>query len=251
METYSTKSALLASDVDLYGRWRPGSIFVAMQESAITHADLLGCGRDPMLKKGMFWAVFRTQLQMQKYPLMGDEVVLTTWPGKTNRGFFPRYHTFQTPDGVPLGAASSLWVIVDVDSRSMILFPDLPSPMPDTSQLTPPLPFPSRAETLHVNTQDHRITPCYTDLDVNQHVNNTRYVDWVCDRLPLSVLSTHAIDDIVLNYIKEIRPDQSLALRTAHSEDQFSMIAGDADQGQVYFEASLHLTPWKQETFFL
>ena len=32
--------------------------------------------------------------------------------------------------------------------------------------------------------QDHQRRVCYTDLDRNGHMNNTRYMDWVMDLLP-------------------------------------------------------------------
>lgn len=253
MISYTQPHTLLAADVDLYGRWRPGAIFVAMQETAITHADQLGCGRDPMLEKGMFWVVIRTQLAMQEYPLLGDEVRVTTWPGKTNRGFFPRYHTFTRHDGAAIGAASSLWLIVDREQRNMIQHPDLPRPMPDTSSLTPPLPFPARASALRGKQHHLDLQPQYTDIDVNQHVNNTRYIDWICNALPFEWMKDHVLDNIVVNYLKEIRPEQSLRLEVGLEEDlhQFSMVAKTGDGKQTCFESSGRLAPWTAPRSFL
>lgn len=251
MKQYQETFTLRAADVDLYGRWRPGAIFTAMQEIAITHADKLGCGRDPMLERGMFWAIFRTQLKMEAYPLMGDEIIMTTWPGKSNRGFFPRYHTFAGPDGTIYGAASSIWLIVDKDARSMIMQPELPVPMPDTSAFIPPLPYPERTASLDGEERIIDFIPVYTDLDVNQHVNNARYVDWVTNALPFALVKTYSMNNIVINYLKEIRPEQPMRLSVVTKENAFAMVAEDAESGQPCFESSGLLVPWTAKRTFL
>jgi acyl-CoA thioesterase FadM len=43
----------------------------------------------------------------------------------------------------------------------------------------------------------------FTDLDVNGHMNNARYLDWLADLLPGSFHQTHMIRDMTLGYVSE------------------------------------------------
>ena len=53
---------------------------------------------------------------------------------------------------------------------------------------------------------------CFTDLDVNGHMNNTRYLDWIMDLLPSGFHQDHAIKDLTLCYMNEAREGQDLNL---------------------------------------
>ena len=53
----------------------------------------------------------------------------------------------------------------------------------------------------------------YTDLDVNGHVNNTRYADLLCNTLGIALMKEYEPDHIILNYNHEILPDHTVKLR--------------------------------------
>ena len=240
---YETGFELTARDVDFAGRFRPSAVFTRMQEDGEVHAHALGFGREALLARGLIFVLFRAQLRMSSYPVMGERVVHRTWPGQSSRFFCPRYHTFSSPDGAALGAASTLWAVVELESRAMRSPLKAGISMPDTSALTPPLAAPEHVEQLGGPAQLRRHVAAYSDLDVNSHVNNARYIDWICDSLPVGLHSTHALNTLLVNYAKEIRPQTEVSLGVIQSDGQFSFSAQDA-QGQRFFEASGSFIPW-------
>lgn len=241
---FSQQFSLSAGPVDFTGRWRPSAILDTMQTLATTHAELIGVGRAPLLEQGRIWILSRTHLQMREYPMMYEEVVARTWPGAPNRFFFPRYFTFTRPDGTPLGAASTLWLLLDLKARTIVPPAKCELIFPDTAHLTPPLPLPDRVLSVKGSTTLHLRTAAYTDLDVNHHVNNTRYADWVCDALPLETLRTHCIENLLLNYTKEILPEQTVCGTLALDGERFSMLGEAQDGAQTFFEIGGTLAPW-------
>ncbi len=244
---YTERFILSAADVDLTGRWRPSNILTSMQNAGIAHSELLGCGRAQMLGDNKIWVLSRTHVHMDAYPMMDEEVVTHTWPGKTNRFFFPRYHVFERPDGTPLGCAAALWLILDVEARKIVLPAQAAVPMPDTSMYAPPLPLPERVTPVEGEALVSLREPRYTDLDVNGHVNNARYADWVCDALPLDMQRTHALQDLLLNYSKEIWPGQHAQLTLRQQDDRFSLTGEAPDGDPLYFEAGGCFMPWHSD----
>lgn len=64
--------------------------------------------------------------------------------------------------------------------------------------------------------------PQYSDFDVNGHVNNTKYIAWLCDALGFDALRGAYIGDLVAGYEKEIRGHDPLRVTLARNDDAFS-----------------------------
>ena len=43
----------------------------------------------------------------------------------------------------------------------------------------------------------------YGDLDMHNHVNNLKYVEWMINWLPLEFLRTHTLKEMEVNYMSE------------------------------------------------
>ncbi|KAK8551206.1 hypothetical protein V6N13_119688 [Hibiscus sabdariffa] len=57
-----------------------------------------------------------------------------------------------------------------------------------------------------IQTMDHVIsglTPGWHDLDVNYHVNNAKYLDWILETTPDSIICSHELWKINFQYRKE------------------------------------------------
>lgn len=52
----------------------------------------------------------------------------------------------------------------------------------------------------------------YSDIDHNGHVNNARYIQWIQDMLDESILNSANRFRIDINYLAEIRPQETISL---------------------------------------
>jgi acyl-ACP thioesterase len=220
---YQETFLLRTSQCDFRGTWRPSAIFEAMQEASGMHSHLLGCGRDALMQEGYVWVLSRMEVQMNKYPGVGDRVLVETFPMNNRRWFFPRFFIFRNEQGDELGSASSLWVLLDLETRKMAPPDRVVHLIPDNSDLTAPMGLPSAAAEVEGEERLFNRVPAYTDLDVNNHVNNARYVDWLCDALGYDILERKTLRSICINYEAEVRPDQAVALKLALRGDTFSL----------------------------
>jgi acyl-ACP thioesterase len=194
-----------------------------MQEASGMHSHLLGCGRDVLIQQGFVWVLSRMEVQMNKYPGVGDMVSIETFPMSNRRWFFPRYFIFRNELGDKLGCASSLWVLLDLATRKMAP-PDRIVPLiPDNSDLIAPMGLPSAIAEVEGEERHFTRTPVYSDLDVNNHVNNARYVDWLCDALGYDMLGRQTLHTICINYEAEVRPEQDMELKLKAQGNAFRL----------------------------
>ena len=233
-KTYCEKTLLLSRDCDLGGLWRPSAILTAMQETAGMHSHILGCGRETLVQKGVVWVLTRCEVQMEKEARMGSRLSIETFPMPLRRWFFPRYFVFRDEEGAQVGAAGTLWVLFDLEKRCMVAPGDVAGAIPDNSDLTPPLGVPGPVPRLTGETAASARTPVYSELDVNGHVNNARYADWLCDALGLEVMREYRVKTMRLSYAAEIRPGQAMELRL--TRDGLAYHLTGSHEGKTHFE---------------
>ena len=233
-KTYCEKTLLLSRDCDLGCLWRPSAILTAMQETAGMHSHILGCGRETLVQKGVVWVLTRCEVQMEKEARMGSRLSIETFPMPLRRWFFPRYFVFRDDAGAQVGAAGTLWVLFDLEKRCMVAPGDVAGAIPDNSDLTPPLGVPGPVPRLTGGTLESARTPVYSELDVNGHVNNARYADWLCDALGLEVMREYRVKTMRLSYAAEIRPGQAMELRL--TRDGLAYHLTGSHEGKTHFE---------------
>lgn len=223
LKVYSTEQLIRTRDADVNGQWRPSAILETMQEAAGTHSSLLGCGREVLIKQNMVWILSRIELQMERYPSIGETIRVDTMPMPLRRFFFPRYYIFTDEQGQVIGRGGSLWLLLDINTRRMMPPGEVAAMLPDNSDLTAPLGMPPTVELLEGEVKNLPYLPVYTDLDLNGHVNNTKYADWLCNALGLETLKERTPRSIVLNYNAEVLPEHELNLRLVRNGERFTL----------------------------
>ena len=221
LKSYEETFVLRVSDCDLNGRWRPGAILACMQEAAGAHSALLGCGRDELLQRNIVWVLSRCELRMERYPAYGETITVQTFPMPNRIYFFPRYYVFTDARGELIGKAGTLWLLLDTRTRHMLPPGEIARLIPDNRDLSVPMNLPATVGQLQGQEFVTEYTPVYTDLDVNGHVNNTRYADWLCNQLGIETMTAFEPESIILNYHHEILPDQKLVLHRILRDDAY------------------------------
>ncbi len=231
---YEMPWELTALNTDFTGKWRPGDIFRLMQMVAGNHVDLLGFGFQTLRERNIAWILTRMELVMERYPRIEETVVLSTWPGATKHSVYPRYFEFRGTHGEYYGKAVSLWVLLDLESRSMLSEEKAQVDIIAESVHGAVLPFPASPRMLKEGTQRlFEKLPVYSDIDVNRHVNNTRYIDWLCDLFPVERFETQQIQRILINYAGEIHAGEQLKLYLTEKGNEFSV--SDCPGGKSHF----------------
>lgn len=241
VKTLQETMTLRTSDCDLNGVWRLSAVMTEMQDIATRHSELMGCGREALMAENLAWVVSGCRIDMDRYPRIGESLSVETFHMPARHRFFPRFFVFTGADGRPVGRASTLWLLMDLETRRSVPGTQVAERMPDNRDLTAPLPWPGGVSRMEGEPEHLACVPRYADLDTNGHVNNTRYADWLCNALGTARMKAGQIETLTLQYRAEIREDQPLDLQTVVKGEtfRFSVCRGD----QVFFEAEGRLSP--------
>ena len=213
---YTVTRKLRNADVDLHQRLRPSALFTLLQEAAIAHTTLLGAGREKTLDRGFLWVVTMQRAEIRRWPVYDETVKLTTWPGRSMHVLFPRYYALTDEAGEVLVRASALWVLMDRTSRALV-FPeehgvDIPGTVTGEEC---PLPRPPKALPTDL---ERSFTVPYSYVDLNGHMNNTRYLDLVQDTLP-EPWQQRPLSSILVEHASEARLGQTIRLHLGRQDN--------------------------------
>lgn len=204
LKIYKEDFTVRSYQTDLNARMKPSAILEVMQEAAGQHSERLGLGRSALLAKNTAWVLTRVEVDMDRYPAFEETFSVETFPMPVRRCFFPRYFIFRDSNGIEIGRAATLWVLLDLGTRSMTKLDVVKALMPDNSDLLAPLGLPAAVTEVSGTLQTEMRQPRYTDLDFNGHVNNTRYLDWCCDALGIDTMRGAYLKHFAVNFDAEV-----------------------------------------------
>ena len=218
--------------VDRFGRMKPSMILFLTQEIAGRHCLELSVDYDTLERSRMFWAVTRHRVQITRMPRRGETIRIETWPMPTTRVAYPRSVVAYDEAGNECFRVISIWVLMHMDTRAMIL-PGKSGISVVGSVRGGELAVPGGLVAKDMIHHQSR-TVCFTDLDRNGHMNNTRYLDWIDDLLPSPFHENHTVKEFVVCYLSEAREGQTLDLSWDFLEDgTMRLDANRAEDGKL------------------
>ena len=209
MSVYREKILLRSKDVDMYRRLRLSRLFELLQEASIRHTEQLGMGREKTLDKGLLWVVTMQRCEIARMPEYDERITLSSWPGPMMHVFFPRYYRVADEKDQTLIAASAMWMLVDEKARKMV-FPDEWGVEIGGVTTGQEIRLPGGIAKLPV-TAERDFTVPYSYVDLNGHMNNTRYFDLAEDCLGEAAAGKR-LTEISVEYQNEARLGETLRL---------------------------------------
>ena len=226
MSVFRTQLRLQNKDVNLHRRLRTSRLFELMQEASIRHTEEMGMGRTMTLDRGLLWMVTLQRAGIARMPEYDELITLESWPGRTMHLLFPRYYRVLDEAGTPLLSASALWALVDQETRRMI-FPDrygvvVEGEVTGSETALPSPPRRAKGDELA------RFKVPFSYVDLNGHMNNTRYFDLAEDLIPAAA-EGRSLREITVEYAAEARLGDEIRVSLDTDGSSFCL-SGDTEK---------------------
>lgn len=238
---YEMELRVDSRDVDLFGQCRPSALLGILQEAATQAALDLGASGPEILKKyNCLWMVTRSWVELDAPLRWNDALTVRTWHrGASGASTYRDFDIIR--DGKPMGQGSTVWVMVDVDSRKLFrmrMLEEFQGTDGGELKKTVKLRRPVMPESFDGRVRrDLR----YSDTDINGHVNNIHYADFACDSLHLERLCQgRFVRSFQIDYVSECRAGESIWVDTAVRGDEL-FARGEGLDGVERFDFTLKL----------
>ena len=227
---YQFDSRVRYSEVDEDRKLSLTGVINYMQDCSTFQSEDLNMGIDYLTEKHRAWLLSSWQIIVDRYPKLGERIVVSTWPYDFKGIYGLRNFTIQDKAGNYLVRANSIWFFYDLEAER-----------PARIRLEDVERYGTGEERLDMEYAPRRITvpeeyeekePVLVmkhHLDTNHHVNNAQYVEIVREFLP----EHFQIGEMRVEYKKAaVLHDQLYPF--IYKDDQIiKILLGDAE-GQAY-----------------
>ena len=197
------------------------------QDCTSENSERLGVGVAYLKEKKRAWILNTWQVEISRYPEVGERIQVSTWATGFKGVFGPRDFCMKTVDGEVLACAHTLWVYVDTETGRPV--------KPDAEEIQvygmePPLQMEEVSRKIARPTEAVRVDTFRArkyHIDTNNHVNNSKYIELACEALP----EGFQVEKLRVEYKKAARLGDCMILKCAIEEGR--IVTELCDEGDV------------------
>ena len=223
-------------DLDFNGVARTSTLMRCMQECANAQCRNLGPSNEALREEGKAFLLSRFAAGFYATVLPYDHLTVESWAVESKGFSFYRCYRILRKEEV-VAEATSVWALVDIASRRPIRTTEYRPGFTCDNMLSLEVPsrivFPQSTQPRLV--KEHVV--CYGETDQNMHMNNTRYVDMLCDCLPME---NKRVLRLSINFMNEAKYGDTVNIYSLSQKDDclFRTVRSD---GKINVEAQLTL----------
>lgn len=237
---YQNQYHLRTSDFDRWNRIYPSTVLDMFQDVAGDHAKQLGIALGEESGSEFIWVLAKTKYKMLCEEFPSKIVTVRTWPHKPDGINFRRDYVIEGENGESLVKGTSDWVVISAVKRKIVLLKNL-YPF-EKAEFCEESTFDGRLPRLNITQADdnaYEVCPGFTDIDINNHVNNTKYANFVLNAIDPG--KENVIDTFRIDYHKEIFCGQTVLLHKKY-DDAVVYTLGKGINGENLFTCEIK---WK------
>ncbi len=196
------------------------SIMRYFEDVAFLQSEGLNIGMDYYNAQNVGWVIYKWKINIHRYPKFKDTVKVVTDPYAFN-GFYATRHYFIYDENEELICdAVAEWLFIDTIRRR-------PKKVLDIMYEKYGLTTDCKDRFVHLeklpNAQKDDYKKSFhvrqSDIDVNGHVNNIKYVEWALETLPPELKQGKELVQLKTMYSKEIGSNENIEVITEKLDD--------------------------------
>jgi hypothetical protein len=182
----------------------PSLILLSLQVSGSQSAQLGVSDKEILEKYNLVWIITEYDIDVIRLPRFAEEIIVETEALSYNRLFCYRRFTIYDESGQAIIQMLASFALMDRDSRKVhSVNPEMVAPY--QSEFSKKIiRGPKYTDLDNPTSKDYHVR--FYDLDMNGHVNNSKYLDWIFEVMGADFLMDHIPQKINLKYVKEVRP---------------------------------------------
>jgi medium-chain acyl-[acyl-carrier-protein] hydrolase len=195
---------ITSADTDFSKTLKPSALINMLIQAAWHHAEILEFGVDMMHRENLIWMLSRIQTRIFLHPFWNDNLSIITWPKGVRKLFYLR--DFEVYDSLNrlVAQTTSEWILIDVKAKRPKLYNpenNIFNQNKDKHALKDAV---SVLDEINTDAESFSNQVKYSDIDLNQHLTTTRYIDWMMDTFSMDFHNTNKCKALILNFIREV-----------------------------------------------
>ena len=199
------------SDVNFDKSLKLSSLLDFFQDIASVNAEKFGFGYSFLYPKNYIWVLLKYRIEFLEYPTENKILTLKTESRGCNKLFAYRNFELYKQNKI-IARASSVWGILDFETKEMQNAQDILLKIKYMDKFIADkndLKYSKIPSLTNIDYKDE-FKVRYNDIDVNSHANNSNYIIWGLEPIPLEFRKCHKLKNIDIHFKKEIKYGEKL-----------------------------------------
>lgn len=204
MAKYKKTFEIRYYEADKNKKATPLSILSYLGETSGAHTDSIDFKLDKDKSLNYGWMLNRWRVEINRYPKVGERITIETWSSGVDRFYATREFIIYDESNNEICRASTLWILVNMMKKRPIRIPD------EFSQAMEPIDEKNFEEFYQFRNNmeiedyiDFHVRR--SDIDSNNHVNNTKYISWIVETIPEEIYENFYLYEFEIQYKKETK----------------------------------------------
>ena len=182
---YTFDSVIRYSEVDYRSKLNPFEIINYFQDCSTMQSEGLGGGVDALHQRNLTWVITNWNIQINRYPSLGEEITVGTFPRLFRECFGMRNYFIKDKAGNMLAMADSLWTLIDYEKGSIVKIDDDIRNIYTVEDALPMEYVKGRIKVPKEMEEKDTVKIQYQHMDANMHVNNAQYMNFALNNIEI------------------------------------------------------------------
>ena len=238
-ETYTVTTY----QVDINGRVTVPVVCGMMQETASRYCYENEISLEHLNQKNLTWMIIKQYVEFESFPGWLDRINVSTWP-RTLKGLRAlRDYSVTDEKGKIIAKSTTNWVLLNTETRRPVKIDDVAQNLTTVDKSVFGNEIRINVNLPECEYQEKHFNVRYSDLDINGHVNNIKYIEWCLDSVPADFQKSHTVKNLTIEFMQETYADDEVKVKTAFSEDTSFFELINLTRGQTICKVSMD---WKE-----
>jgi len=198
---HSEKYRVALYDSDVNNIISASHVLRYMQETADLQCAGTNFNTNKLRVEGKAFILSKMSMSIYEPIYAYDRITAQSWPCESKGVSFNRCSRILRGD-IIVAELATIWAFVNLGDRKLIRVADCDFDIPMDEPLDLDIPARVRIPKNVDLTLVGERTAMYSDIDINDHVNNATYPDMLCDFIP--DMKGRRVISIIINYINEM-----------------------------------------------
>jgi acyl-ACP thioesterase len=188
-----------------------------LQLTAAAHSDMGGISFSDMQEFSQAWVLSKMRVEITELPKWRDIVTIKTWVNSLEKSRSVRALEMHV-NGTKIIGSTTFWAVFNTDKRRpealalpyehIELYPEKKPTQESFSKIT-------------INPEKEMVfekVVYLSDLDIVNHVNNVKYLEWCLDHVDEKSILNEKLDSFEMNFMKELSLKDKVVIHENFSE---------------------------------
>jgi acyl-ACP thioesterase len=193
-----------------------------LQLTAAEHSILGGLSFNDMQQHHQAWVLSRIRIEIDSLPRWQDKVTVKTWI-ENLEGSRSIRNIEMYLNGKKIAGATTYWVVFNTQHRKA---EPLALPHEHFEKFGDHKATEHSFSRINILKETEKITErtvVLSDLDIVNHVNNTKYLEWCLDTMNAKTILKQEIKSLEMNFLRELNLNDTVEIHSDENHGYFSV----------------------------